>query len=92
MLCYGKPLPVGIDNFEDIISNGYCYVDKIWFIKALRSQSGKQLTKCTQKYPGAEQYLIQMQKRVRSTLIAFLFPAYYLNISLILLLYNCDVS
>ena len=30
-----KPLPIGFDNFEDIITKGYYYVDKTWFIKEL---------------------------------------------------------
>ncbi len=30
-----KPLPVGIDNFEKLIRNGYYYVDKTAFIKDL---------------------------------------------------------
>lgn len=32
-----KPLPIGIDNFEKIISGGYYYVDKTWLIKELWS-------------------------------------------------------
>ena len=30
-----KPLPVGVDNFEHLISRGYYFVDKTWFIKEL---------------------------------------------------------
>ena len=30
-----KPLPIGVDNFEKIITNGYYFVDKTWFIKEL---------------------------------------------------------
>ena len=30
-----KPLPVGVDNFEKIITEGYCYVDKTMMIKEL---------------------------------------------------------
>lgn len=30
-----KPLPIGIDNFEKIIREGYYYIDKTWFIKEL---------------------------------------------------------
>lgn len=30
-----KPLPVGIDNFEMLITRGYYFVDKTWFIKEL---------------------------------------------------------
>jgi len=36
-----KPLPIGIDNFEDLIRNGYYYVDKTWFIKELWEKKGK---------------------------------------------------
>nr|WP_304971698.1 AAA family ATPase [uncultured Schaedlerella sp.] len=27
-----KPLPIGVDNFEKIIKNGYYYVDKTMLI------------------------------------------------------------
>lgn len=30
-----KPLPIGVDNFEDIITNEYYYVDKTLMIKEL---------------------------------------------------------
>ena len=30
-----KPLPIGVDNFEKIITNGYYFVDKTWLIKEL---------------------------------------------------------
>ncbi|GFI12323.1 hypothetical protein IMSAGC007_04806 [Lachnospiraceae bacterium] len=30
-----KPLPIGVENFEDIIKSGYYYVDKTMFIKEL---------------------------------------------------------
>lgn len=36
-----KPLPVGIDNFEKIISGGYYYVDKTWLIKELLDMKGE---------------------------------------------------
>lgn len=36
-----KALPVGVDNFEDIIRNEYCYVDKTIFIKELLDLKGK---------------------------------------------------
>ena len=36
-----KPLPVGIDNFEDMINSGYYYVDKTMFIKELLDLKGK---------------------------------------------------
>lgn len=36
-----KPLPVGMDLFEKIISNGYYYVDKTLFIKSLIESAGE---------------------------------------------------
>ena len=36
-----KPLPIGIDNFEDLIKSGYYYVDKTMFIKELLDLKGK---------------------------------------------------
>jgi len=36
-----KPLPIGVDNFEDIISNEYYYVDKTLMIKELLDMKGK---------------------------------------------------
>ena len=30
-----KPLPIGVDNFQRIIDDGYYYVDKTLFIKEL---------------------------------------------------------
>ena len=30
-----KPLPIGIENFEDMITNGYYYIDKTLFLKEL---------------------------------------------------------
>lgn len=37
----GKPLPVGVENFEDMIENGYYYVDKTLLIKELLDLKGK---------------------------------------------------
>lgn len=31
----GKPSPVGVDNFEKLISSDYYFVDKTLFIKEL---------------------------------------------------------
>ena len=36
-----KPLPVGIDRFDELILGGYYYVDKTWFIKELLDLKGK---------------------------------------------------
>ena len=36
-----KALPVGVDNFEDIVRSGYYYVDKTMFIKELLDLKGK---------------------------------------------------
>ncbi|MCI8490501.1 MAG: AAA family ATPase [Lachnospiraceae bacterium] len=36
-----KPLPVGVENFEDIVESGYYYVDKTLFIKELLDLKGK---------------------------------------------------
>ncbi len=36
-----KPLPIGVDNFEDIIKSEYYYVDKTMFIKELLDLKGK---------------------------------------------------
>lgn len=30
-----KAFPIGVDNFEEMIKTGYCYVDKTMFIKEL---------------------------------------------------------
>lgn len=35
-----KPLPVGVDDFEKLIRNGYRYVDKTLFIKELLDKKG----------------------------------------------------
>lgn len=36
-----KPLPIGVDDFKDLISNNYYYVDKTLFIKDLLDLKGK---------------------------------------------------
>ncbi|MCM1541035.1 MAG: ATP-binding protein [Blautia sp.] len=36
-----KALPIGVDNFEDVIKNDYYYVDKTMFIKELLDLKGK---------------------------------------------------
>lgn len=36
-----KPLPVGVDDFKDLIHSGYYYVDKTLFIKDLLDLKGK---------------------------------------------------
>lgn len=36
-----KPLPIGIDDFEKLITKGYYYVDKTWFIKELLDKKGE---------------------------------------------------
>ena len=36
----GKPLPVGVDNFEKLISSDYYFVDKTLFIKELIDKKG----------------------------------------------------
>lgn len=36
-----KALPIGIENFEDMITNGYYYVDKTLFIKEMLDLKGK---------------------------------------------------
>ena len=36
-----KPLPIGVDNFEDIVQSGYYYVDKTMFIKEILDLKGK---------------------------------------------------
>ncbi|MCI8991682.1 MAG: AAA family ATPase [Eubacterium sp.] len=36
-----KPLPVGVDNFEKIIEDGYYYIDKTQFIKELLDYKGE---------------------------------------------------
>ena len=36
-----KPLPIGIDDFEKLISKGYYYVDKTWLISELLEKKGE---------------------------------------------------
>ena len=36
------PLPIGVENFEDLRSKGYYYVDKTFFIKELIDMMGKE--------------------------------------------------
>ena len=36
-----KPIPIGIENFEKMITSGYYYVDKTWFIKELIDKKGE---------------------------------------------------
>lgn len=36
-----KPLPIGVDDFEDLRTNDYFYVDKSLFIKELIDYKGK---------------------------------------------------
>ena len=36
-----KPLPIGVDNFEKIIKDGYAYIDKTMFIKELLDLKGE---------------------------------------------------
>ena len=36
-----KPLPIGVDDFEEMIEKGYYYVDKTLFIKELLDMKGK---------------------------------------------------
>ena len=36
-----KALPVGVENFEDIVKSGYYYVDKTMFIKEILDLKGK---------------------------------------------------
>ena len=36
-----KPLPIGVDNFEDMVSSSYYYVDKTMLIKDLLDLKGK---------------------------------------------------
>ena len=36
-----KPLPIGVENFEDMIKENYYYIDKTLFIKDLLDQKGK---------------------------------------------------
>ena len=36
-----KALPIGVENFEDMVKSGYYYVDKTLFIKELLDLKGK---------------------------------------------------
>ncbi len=36
-----RPLPIGVDNFEDMRRNRYYYVDKTWMLKELWDRKGK---------------------------------------------------
>lgn len=36
-----KPLPIGVDNFERVITDGYCYIDKTMLIKELLDLKGE---------------------------------------------------
>ena len=36
-----KPLPIGIENFEEMIKSGYYYVDKTLFLKELIDKKGE---------------------------------------------------
>lgn len=35
-----KPLPVGVDNFEKLVTRGYYFIDKTWFMKELLDKKG----------------------------------------------------
>ena len=36
-----KALPIGVENFKDIMESGYYYIDKSLFIKELMDLKGK---------------------------------------------------
>ena len=36
-----KPLPIGVDNFERMITDGYYYIDKTMLIKELADLKGE---------------------------------------------------
>lgn len=36
-----KALPIGVDNFENLITDGYYYIDKTLFIKELSDLKGE---------------------------------------------------
>ena len=36
-----KPLPIGVDDFKDLIKNKYFFIDKTLFIKELLDMKGK---------------------------------------------------
>ena len=35
-----KPVPVGVDNFEKLVTRGYYFIDKTWFMKELLDKKG----------------------------------------------------
>lgn len=35
-----KVLPVGVDNFEKLVTRGYYFIDKTWFMKELLDKKG----------------------------------------------------
>ena len=35
-----KPLPVGVDNFEKLVTRGYYFIDKTWYMKELLDRKG----------------------------------------------------
>ena len=35
-----QPLPIGVDNFEHLITRNYYFIDKTWFIKELIDKKG----------------------------------------------------
>ena len=35
-----KPVPVGVDNFEHLVTRGYYFIDKTWFMKELLDKKG----------------------------------------------------
>lgn len=36
-----KPIPIGVDNFENIIENDYYYIDKTMLVKELLDKRGE---------------------------------------------------
>ena len=38
---FWKPLPIGVDNFENLIKNNYYFVDKTLFIRELLDMKGE---------------------------------------------------
>ena len=38
---FWKPLPIGVDNFENLIKNNYYFVDKTLFIRELLEMKGE---------------------------------------------------
>ena len=35
-----KPVPVGVDNFEHLVTRGYYFIDKTWFMKEQKKKKG----------------------------------------------------